>query len=154
VQSGAWKEKLFFGGGVGASFGDIDYVEVSPMVGYRLTPRLSTGLSVFYRWKNDERFNASIDTEDWGASFFGQLGLFRAFFAHAEYEYVDYEYQTLSGIGSDTDTNLLAGLGINRGGRRSGVYALALYNFDYDEDDPLEPYDSPWVYRVGVSVGF
>ena len=149
----AWKQKIFFGGGVGASFGDVDYVEVSPMIGYRLTPRIHTGVGVFYRWKNDDRYGVSVDTHDWGGSLFGQLQLFRGFFAHAEYEYVDYEYQTLTGTSSQSDTNTLAGLGFSRGGR-AGVYGLALYNFSYDENDPTEAYDSPWVYRVGVSFGF
>ena len=149
-----WKSRLFFGGGVGASFGDVDYVEVSPLVGFRVTNRLSTGVGVFYRWKNDDRFNSSVDTQDWGASLFGRLVLFRGIFAHAEYEYVDYEYLTVTGTGSDTDTNVLGGLGFSRGAGRAGFYALALYNFSYDEDDLLEPYDSPWIYRVGVSVGF
>jgi hypothetical protein len=138
---------------VGASFGDVDYVEVSPMIGYRLTPRFHTGVGVFYRWKNDDRYGVSVDTHDWGGSLFGQLQLFRGFFAHAEYEYVDYEYQTLTGTSSQSDTNTLAGLGFSRGGR-AGVYGLALYNFSYDENDPTEAYDSPWVYRVGVSFGF
>ena len=32
-QRPAWKDKLYFGGGVGLSFGDIDYVELAPLVG-------------------------------------------------------------------------------------------------------------------------
>jgi len=139
---------------VGASFGDVDYVEVSPLIGFRVTSRLSTGVGVFYRWKNDDRFNSSVDTQDWGASLFGRLVLFRGIFAHAEYEYVDYEYLTVTGTESDTDTNVLGGLGFSRGAGRAGFYALALYNFSYDDNDVLEPYDSPWIYRVGVSVGF
>ena len=139
---------------MGASFGDVDYVEVSPIVGYRLTQRVTAGVGLFYRWKNDDRFGYSIDMSDWGGSLFGQLKLFRSFFAHAEYEYVDYEYQTLGGTtASRSDTNTLAGLGFQRGGR-AGVYGLALYNFSYDDNDPTEAYDSPWVYRVGVSFGF
>jgi len=151
----AWKDKIFFGGGVGASFGVVDYVELAPMVGYRLTPRVTTGVGLFYRWKNDDRYGVSIDTSDWGGSLFGELKLFRAFFAHAEYEYVNYEYATLAGnTDSASDNNLLAGLGINRARGRSGAYALVLYNFSYDDNNPTEAYDSPWVYRVGFSMGF
>jgi len=153
AQGSRWQDRMFIGGGVGLSFGDIDYVEISPIVGYRLTERITTGLGVFYRWKSDDRFEESVDTSDWGASLFGRLALFRGMFGQVEYEYVDYEYATLTGTSSSDDTNLLAGLGISRGGR-AGFYALALYNFSYDEDDPFEPYDSPWVYRVGVSFGF
>jgi tetratricopeptide (TPR) repeat protein len=32
--------------------------------------------------------------------------------------------------------------------------AWALYNFGYDDNDPFRPYDSPWVFNVGVGVGF
>ncbi|NJM14378.1 MAG: hypothetical protein HC896_02480 [Bacteroidales bacterium] len=42
-------EKVYFGGNFGLYFGnDYSYVEVSPLVGYRITPRLSSGVGATY----------------------------------------------------------------------------------------------------------
>jgi hypothetical protein len=152
----AWREKLYFGGGVGASFGDIDYVELAPLVGYRMHPRVAVGARLFYRWKSDDRYASSVDTSDYGANLFTQLSVFGPWFGALEYEYIDYEYATVSGATfRESDSNFLAGAGFYRGvGGHAGFYASALYNFSYDDDDPFEPYDSPWVYRFGVTFGF
>src|SRR5512139_2071357 len=57
-------ERLFWGGGIGMSFGDVDYVELSPLVGMRVTPRFDAGVSLTYRWRSDDRYD--VDTSDYG----------------------------------------------------------------------------------------
>jgi hypothetical protein len=148
--------KWFFGGGIGASFGDVDYIEIAPLIGYRLHPRVSTGLGVFWRDRSDDRYSPSVDTTDYGGSLFAQALVTRPIFVHAEYEYVDYEYPTVDGgTARDSTSSFFLGAGVYQPlGGRAGLYASALYNLSYDADDLSSPYDSPWVYRVGVSVGF
>jgi hypothetical protein len=152
----AWRDKLYFGGGVGLSFGDIDYVEVAPLVGYQLNPRISFGVGAFYRWTSDDRYTPSLDTSDYGASVFSRINIVPPIYAHVEYEFVNYEYLTFAGTNArEGDSNVLVGLGFFQPtGGRSGFYASALYNLMYDEDDPTSPYDSPWVYRIGFTIGF
>ena len=41
------KDKFFYGGGLGLSFGDVDYVEIAPLVGYRFLPKLDGGVQPF-----------------------------------------------------------------------------------------------------------
>lgn len=151
-----WKDKLFFGGGVGAAFGDVDYVELAPLVGYRVHPRVSVGMSLLYRWKNDDRFGAEQSMSDYGASLYGRVTVYQPIFAQVEYEYIDYEYATSAGgTVRDSDANVLAGAGFAQAmGGHAGFYASALYNFSYDENDLTSAYDSAWVYRVGVTFGF
>lgn len=141
------RDRLYFGGGIGLSFGDVDYIELSPLVGYRVTPELNLGLGVFYRYRKDSRYEPDVTTNDYGGSVFGQYRLIPQLFVHGEAEYVDYEY-VLGNLDTDreTDTNLLAGLGYG-----SSFYVLVLYNFNYDEESYANPYDSPWVFRVGVT---
>ncbi len=152
----AWSDKLYFGGGIGASFGDVDSIEVSPLVGYQLNPRVSFGLGAFYRWLSDDRYSPSIDTSDYGASVFSRINVVRPIYAQIEYEFVNYEYPTFpGGTVRASDSNVLVGGGFSQPtGSRSGFYAMALYNLTYDSDDPLSPYDSPWVYRLGFTIGF
>jgi hypothetical protein len=148
--------KWFFGGGIGASFGDVDYIEIAPMVGYRIHPRISTGFGAFWRNRSDNRYSPSVDTTDYGGSVFAEAIVARPIFVHAEYEYVNYEYPTgYGGTIQDSTSSFFLGAGVFQPlGGNVGFYASALYNLSYDSNDPMGPYDNPWVYRVGVSVGF
>src|SRR5262245_52570965 len=55
-----WRSHLFVGGGIGLSFGTIDYVEIAPIVGYRFHPRVSAGLGLLWRYRDDSRYSPSI----------------------------------------------------------------------------------------------
>jgi hypothetical protein len=152
----AWKDRMFVGGGVGLGFGDVDFVSVEPLIGVHLSPKVSVGVSLLYRWTQDGRYNPDVSTTDYGARGFAQFYPVPGFFLEAEYEYLDYEYvqSDLTTVRSST-SDVLAGAGISRPlGGKSSLYASALYNFSYDANDPTRPYDSPWVYRFGVAVGF
>jgi hypothetical protein len=55
-------ERLLFGGEIGLSFGTITYIKIAPLVGYRLTDRLSAGLGPIYIYEkyNDYNFETSM----------------------------------------------------------------------------------------------
>ncbi len=146
--------RMFFGGGLSLGFGDVEYYDIQPMIGVHLTPQLSTGVSLLYRYREDTRFTPSLSTEDYGGTVFARYHLVPTVFIQGEYEYLDYEY-VRADLSKDRDvfTSFLAGAGITQPlGRNSTIYASALYNFSYDDSN--SPYDSPWVYRVGVGFGF
>lgn len=150
------RDRFFFGGGVGLAFGDVDYVEVSPLVGFRVTPRLDAGLSLMYRWRSDDRYEPNLDTSDYGGTLFGRFRIVPNVFLEADFESVNWEY-VRSDLSTDreTTTSFLAGGGYYQPlGGRAGLSVSVLYNFSYDEDDPFEPYGSPYVFRVGFGVGF
>jgi hypothetical protein len=150
------RDRFFFGGGVGLGFGDVDYVEISPLVGFRVTPRLDAGLSLMYRWRSDDRFEPSLDTSDYGGTLFGRFRIVPNVFLEADFESLNWEYLK-SDLSTDreTTTSFFAGGGYYQPlGGRAGLSVSALYNFSYDEDDPFEPYGSPYVFRVGFGVGF
>lgn len=148
-------DNVWFGGGIGLAFGDVDYISVEPLVGVRVAPRVDVGGGLIYRYRKDQRFDPSLRTSDYGGNVFARYHVAPPVFLHAEYEYLDYEYATFTG-GTDRDSydSVLAGVGFapSSSGRAS-FYALALYNFSYD-DDEISPYDDPWVVRVGVAFGF
>ena len=148
--------KWFFGGGIGASFGDVEYIEIAPMVGYRVHPRFTTGVGAFWRYRDDGRYSPSITTNDYGGSVFAQAYVTKPIFVQAEYEYTNYEYPTTDGgTNRDSYSAFLLGVGFFKPlGGNVGFYASALYNLSYDANDLSSPYDNPWVYRLGVSVGF
>ena len=152
----SFKQRLFFGGGIGASFGTVDDVAVAPMVGFRVVPRLELGFQPFYRWTDDGRYSPSISTSDYGARVFARVPVWRGLFAEADYEYTNYEYPTAPGTTArDSYHAFLVGGGYFFGfGGNVGMYASALYDLNYDNNDPIRAYDSAIRYQLGVSVGF
>jgi len=146
---------VWFGGGVGLSFGTVDYVEIQPVVGMTFTERVSGGLSVLYRYRDDGRYSPSISTSDYGGSVFARYRVAPPVFLQAEYEYLDYEFVRFDGSkGRSSYDSALAGIGFwQRTGGRMGIFAVALYNLSYSASDP-GPYSDPWVFRAGVSLGF
>ena len=149
-------ERMFFGGSIGLGFGDVDYVEISPLVGLHVTERLSTGVSLLYRHRKDSRFQPDLSTNDYGADLFARYRLAGPFFLEADYEYLSYEFVRFDLSTDRTDfSSLLAGGGVYQPfGRNASGYVSVLYNFSYDENDLQSPYDDPWVYRAGVMFGF
>jgi len=150
-------KRFFFGGGIGAAFGAVDYLEIAPLVGFRAAPRLDLGLQPFYRWTNDGRYGTSVEYTDYGARLFARVRIIKSFFAEADYEFTSYEYANYPYPGTTRASynSFLAGGGytIPLGGH-AGMYFSALYDFNFNGNDPYSAYDSPVQFQVGVSVGF
>jgi hypothetical protein len=151
--------RIIYGGGVGMSFGDVDYIEISPMIGYKLTPKTHVGITLLYRYRDDSRYDPDLTTSDYGGSVFARYFPLGGFFIQGEYEWINYEYVSFDGFSYSNDrqgdSNWLAGGGFSQSmGGHASFFISAMYNFGYDEDDFFEPYDSPWVIRVGVGFGF
>lgn len=144
---------VFYGGTIGVGFGDVDYFEVAPLIGKHLSPEVAVGGTVIYRYRSDDRYGEELTTNDYGFSVFGRYHVSPKFFAQAEYEYLNYEYYRLDlSKDSDSANSIFVGAGVNSpAGANTSLFATALYNVLHDDDSP---YDSPWVIRFGVGVGF
>jgi hypothetical protein len=94
---------VFYGGTIGVGFGDVDYLELSPLVGKHLNPKVSVGGSLIYRYRSDDRYEQDLSTHDYGASVFGQYHLTPRLFAQAEHEYLNDEHYKLN-LDKDCDT--------------------------------------------------
>jgi hypothetical protein len=156
LGTGAGTGRWYFGGSVGAGFGDIDYVHLQPLVGYRVDTRLTVGATAILRLRNDQRFERDVSTTDYGASVFGRLGIAGPFFAQAEVEQLSYEYlrPDLSTARGNA-TSVYGGGGVAQAlDNNMSLFAVALYNFSQSSHSAPGPYSSPWVLRFGVAVGF
>ncbi|HEY3404359.1 MAG TPA: hypothetical protein VGK59_13305 [Ohtaekwangia sp.] len=154
-----FRERVFTGGGLGLSFSDsYDYVSVSPLIGYRITPKLAGGLQLQYRYTKYKYVTPKVSTNDYGVAPFLRFNLYGPLFLHAEYEYLNFEYPVSAGesVRMDYNSLLLGGGFFQPLGRSAGFYVVALYNVTYSDPDPGEfaPYDNPLVLRVGVTAGF
>lgn len=154
------QERMFFGGGFGLSFSSYyDYVSVSPMIGYRITPKLAGGIQVQYRYSKYKQLGFKLSTSDYGISPFLRYNFYGPLFLHAEYEYLNYQYPVSTDQKARKAFNsFLAGGGFFQPlGRSAGFFVIALYNFSYKDPtgpNDFTPYDSPLVLRAGVTAGF
>ncbi len=152
-------DKFYLGGGFGFSAGTAHTnISVSPLVGYKITDRLSAGASITYQY-NDYKFLDATLTH-YGLSPFSRFMITRQFFAHTEYEFLSLEYPVVADF-SQTDrqgfnTWFVGGGFVQPLGRIASFSLIALYNVFYDADDPgrRTPYNSPFVVRGGINVGF
>lgn len=158
-QKPSFKDRIFTGGGVGLSFSsNYDFFSLSPIIGYRVNQRLAAGTSIIYRYTKYKYVTPNVSTNDWGVSPFVRYQIYGPIFLHAEYEYLNNEYVTYSGQSVRKNfSSFMAGGGIFQPiGRHAGFFAMALYNFSYQNPTANDyyPYSSPFVLRVGITAGF
>jgi hypothetical protein len=161
-----FKDKVFFGGGIGAGFGTYTFISVSPIIGYRLTPRLSPGIRLMYQYTTFKYYDFIDQKEetysgnDFGIGGFVTYSLFGPVFLQAEYEHLSYDGLDYSGNQERASfDSFMAGGGISQPmGRKAAFFLAVLYNFSYENFNNTNayrsPYNSPWVVRLGVTGGF
>ncbi len=148
------KDRIYFGGGVGLSFGNYTRIAAYPMVGYRITPKLSSGIELGYEYISDKRYNSTYNTSNYGFSVFSRYRFIPQLFLHVEYAMYNYElyYIDLSSQRKWVPF-LFLGAGYSQQ-LANGVWAFAQIKFDVlqDKNSPYEAW-APF-YNFGVSVGF
>lgn len=165
-NKGRFTDKIFFGGSLGLQFGTLTLIDISPVVGYRVTEKLETGLGFtykYYRYKDyfiDYNTGIGYDLESniLGGSVFARYHIFENVFAHVEFEQLRYQfnnyYSTGSGIQSEQQVANINSFFIGGGYRQmvsqgSYFYIMALWNLT---EDAMSPYTNP-VLRMGVVFG-
>lgn len=141
------RDHLFTGGNFGLQIGTITLIDISPLIGYRITKRFSAALGISYTYFKDNRpptYTQSI----YGARFISRYFIFDNLFIHGE----------LEGLNSKWDYykkpfiiyNVLGG-----GGYRQAISdrvffdAMLLWNFT---PTIYTPYVNP-IIRIGFNIG-
>jgi hypothetical protein len=132
----------------------VTLIELSPLVGYKVTPKFSLGVSPTYKYyKYNDYYGPSNDlsTNVWGGSIFARYSIFQNVFAHVEYETLYYNTKVSGNPEYMQQYNsFFVGGGYNQQiGQNSAMYFLLLWNLN---DTPDSPYINP-VIRIGFSVG-
>jgi len=158
-----FRQRLYFGGDIGLSFGSSTYINLAPVVGYRITNRLSAGLGPIYIFERYKYYD--IQTSTYGGKVIASFAIIRNVYEyvnigignimlHAENEITNVqkmEYVTTTGRIYALDErlwidNLLAGFGLNFPfSERAGINIYALWDITRNE---FSPYSSP-VIRLG-----
>jgi len=155
-QKPPFSSRLAFGGYLGLSFGDITYVEIAPLVGYRVTDNFTAGLGLRYIYYKDNFYN--YESNIYGGTIFGRYNIFRGLFVEADFEANNLEALTVVDPINQVYTldrqwipSLLLGGGYSSAiGNSAGFYISILYDVI---QDPNSPYYRQPIIRAGVGVG-
>lgn len=137
-------DKLYFGGGFGLSAGSWGTsVSVSPIVGYRLIPRVSVGVGASYTYYKFQSGIYDYSDNRWGGQVFTQVALFKNLFGWLSYEFINYSYN-----GDQNDRRVAERVPLGLGyrmplGRRGAFNVLGAYDLLHTSSSA---YRSPWIF--------
>lgn len=160
-----FEEKIWYGGGFnlgfsGSSFVSLFQLGISPMVGYKFTPKWSAGprISLTYSYYSARTANGGKDNAQpisYAGGIFTRYKVIPAIFLHAEAELAN-EALVYSGVSQievqrRTRENVYLGVGYNSAGNNGfGYEILLLYNLNM----PQNIIESPFDVRFGFNYKF
>lgn len=141
--------KVFIGGGLGLQFGTITLFDISPLIGYRFTDRMSAGIGVTYQYYRYKDKFIDFTTNVYGGRLFGRYLITENLFAHAEYEVLSLE--TFDYLNNRINVvSVLVGGGYRQPiGSYSYLNLMILWNLN---ESAYSPYINP-IIRIGVNIG-
>lgn len=163
AHKGFDSRRLFVGGNLGLSFGDLTYVNVSPLVGYRFSDLFSAGVQINAQYESvryTDLSDALYKKEKYGvlgAGVFGRIYPLSQLFIHLQPEMnfifgkVRYFDGTPEQKYHDHVVSFLAGGGYAIPAGSSAVTLMILYDV---LQNPNSPYGNHPIFRAGVNVGF
>ena len=155
----SFKERLYVGGYLGLQFGTYTSIDISPLIGYRVTPEFNVGIGVLYNYTSFD-YGPPIGQHgysSWGGRLTANYTLFNFLALGIEYQYRTVEI--LEGFddlgqpifGEQGVNVLFLGGGIRQKvGGNTSMFIMAYYDVLQEE---FSPYNSV-VLRIGVAAGF
>lgn len=144
-------DRIDFGGYLGAQFGTITVIDVSPLASYRITESFHAGLGFTYQYFKDSRYPLDYSTSSYGGSIFARYFIWRDLFAHLEYAPLYVNYYDYYGVkGATWVHDLMVGAGYRQWiGERAYMSLMVLFNVN---ESYYSPYRNP-IIRIGFGVG-
>ncbi len=154
-----FQSKWVFGGGFGMGFSTYgSSIQLSPTIGYRLTPKLETGVRLLYNFYSIKQFGIRLNSHSYGGGPYVNYDIYRGLFAHAEYELLSFEGFFINNANQQIDkldrinlSSVFVGGGYRQyfSTNAYGVF-MVLYNLN---ESINSPYSNP-VFRIGFGFGF
>ena len=147
----ASENRIFTGGDFGMQFGSQTYIQIAPLIGYRLTEDFSAGITGKYIYYNLKNSNYNYKTNIYGGGIFTRYNILEEIFLHAEFEALSLEVPTSV---YEINRRIVSGLFLGAGYRQfigefSSLNLMIL--FDVIEDK-YSPYQNPQI-RIGFDFG-
>ncbi|MCT4579860.1 MAG: hypothetical protein N4A35_00460 [Flavobacteriales bacterium] len=162
----AFKDKLFTGGNFGFNISNgLMYLELAPILGYKVSDNFSTGISGKYLYWGPTNSNSPfLSYKYYGGGLFGRYRISPSILASAEYELLNVQdlNPNSGSYGERTFSNVfLLGAGYsNEIANNLNVQLFLLYDVIDDPNSPYRynyifgPNGVPVIYRIGFSLGF
>ena len=139
--------RVFWGGNLGAQFGSVTALNISPLIGYKITERVQVGVGATYLYFNYQMYNFSSTM--YGGSVFGRIFVLENVFLHAEYEVLNIDSYDFPGMRTNIENEYI-GVGFRQPfGERSSYTIMVLWNAN---ETKYSPYSNP-VIRLGFNFG-
>lgn len=151
--------RIFVGGDIGATFGDYTQISINPLIGYRISNEVSTGLQFVYNhsWQyiNKDQVNqTTLQSNTYGGNLFLQYNPIPSFYMKGEFEYDSYtNYETTQGT---KETNAVPFIFLGAGystplSKNSTLNAGIKVDVLNSDNSPYEDF-TPFFY-VGAGIG-
>lgn len=152
-----FKDRLWFGGGLGLNFGSVTAIQLEPLVGYKVDQKgkFSVGTGLSYRYFSDNRYNPAIEYSAYGYRFFTRYRVIPQAYLHCEF--LDLNAERYIGIGETVHRiwipHLLVGGGVSQPiGEHSSFMLQVLWEV---LQDPNSVYRGQGpIFSGGVGFGF
>jgi hypothetical protein len=159
-----FSQRLVFGGDLGLSFGTITYIKIAPIVGYKVTDRLTAGLGPIYIYESYKNYNLKTSTYGGkalvsftiirGSSLPASIGI-GDIVLHAENEVINLEPTYYNPFTFDYFfgdriwiNNLLLGGGLSQS--LGGKFAVSIFVLWDVTQNQYSPYSNP-IFRFGFT---
>ncbi|MCB9189737.1 MAG: hypothetical protein H6599_10725 [Flavobacteriales bacterium] len=159
----SFKDRIFTGGNLGFNiFQNYLFLDLAPIVGYRITEKLGAGVGL--RYSLIRNLSSKTNWSNYGGSVFMRYKIIPQLFLHTEFEALrSYNYDISSPNYGDRAMAYMwfAGGGYSTGSGAGVNFSLMLlYDFIDHVNSPYQnaylfgPSGIPLIFRGGVSVGF
>lgn len=82
-----FKDRIWFGGGLGLNFGSVTAIQIEPLIGYKVDQagKFSVGTGITYWYFRDNRYPPPIEYNAYGYRFFTRYRFIQQAYLHAEF---------------------------------------------------------------------
>lgn len=146
-------ERWTFGGYIGFGFGTVNWVSVSPEVGYFAAERLWIGANGYFQFTNDTSYSPDFNSTSYGFGLFTRYFFFGRAYAAAQWSWSSVEFLSFDGnTGRDNQSSFYLGGGYAQPlGGNTAFLIEVLYDVT---GNAVGLYGSPLVLQMGVTVAF
>lgn len=147
----SFKERLFFGGNVGAWFGSTTYINLSPLVGCKINKQFSIGAGFTYNYFSQSYMGQKYTSTIYGSNTFARYLILENVFAQVGWDRLSVsDYTSIIPNSRVWIHNILVGGGFRQPFSKRGSFVAAIfYNIN---QTPLTPYPNP-IIQVGFNIG-
>jgi hypothetical protein len=143
-KKGFDKDKLVYGGNVGAAFSsNSSYILAQPLVGYKVKEKTILGTGFTYIYYSNTFNGIKSNYSAYGPILFARQILIPQIFAHVEWQPINYpRYRSINVVERTWSNQLFVGGGIGS----NGAQVYVLYDLLHSKDSY---YSSPLLIRIG-----